>query len=116
MPAWFIAAGSMPGIAMLVAHVCVAHGGIAPLRAAVCRRCVVHAAHARHVVAHVGHGQHRARVQCRHRCLQPRAHGQRGGRGRCGPCPGEDGVGVLPGRLDDHVVGLGHGDAEFVDA
>ncbi len=100
----------------VVAHVCVAHGGHrATSGSGVARRCVVHAAHARHVVAHVGHGQDRARVQCRHRRVQPRAHGQRGaGVAGAAHVLGEHGVGILPGRLDDHVEGLGHGHAEFV--
>ena len=66
-------------------------------------------------VGHVLHGQQRARVAGRHRRGQAVAHGQ-GAAGKAGAAHvlGEDRVGVLAGGLDDHVEGLGRGDAQFL--
>ena len=77
--------------------------------------------HARHVVprmghAHVGHGQQARRAQCRHLGLHAGTWRQGGERIAAAVHGfGEQGVGlVLPG-LDDHVVGLGHGDTQLID-
>ena len=66
-------------------------------------------------VGHVLHGQQRTRVAGRHRRGQAVAHGQ-GAAGKAGAAHvlGEDRVGVLAGGLDDHVEGLGRGDAQFL--
>ena len=82
-------------------------------------RAMIHAGHAAaHVMghAHVHHGQQLDRVQRRHVGLHAGARRQRGAR-VAGAVHGlrEDGVGAVLGRFDDHVVGLGHGDAELVD-
>ena len=87
-------------------------------------RRVIHARHGAHVHravihpghAHVVHGHQRARVQRRHRCCQTGA----GGEGGAGVTTAIHGLGKqgagLAVRLDDHVVGLRHGDAQLVDA
>ena len=68
-------------------------------------------------VAHVGHGQQRARVERGHRRAQPVARGQRAARrSRCDPWPARRScTRPAPDGLDDHVEGLGDGDAELVD-
>ena len=98
----------------------VTHGGVvhrAALSRAVVHRAVVHAAMVHAAVPHVGHGKDRARIQRGHRGTQSLAHGQRA-RHVAGAAQvlREDGEGVLPARLDDHVEGLGGGDAELVHA
>ena len=101
---------------------------------------VIHAGHRRHVVAavihrgvidrrrrrmravihaampHVGHAQQRPRIQRRHRRTQAFAHGQ-GAADVTGAAHvlGEHGEGVLAGRLDNDIEGLGDRDAELVD-
>jgi len=67
-------------------------------------------------MSHVGHGQLRAGAQRRDFSGHALARGQCR-TGEAGPVHGlgEDGVGlVLLGR-DDDVIGLGHGDAQFVN-
>ena len=81
-------------------------------------RAMIHAGHAAaHVMghAHVHHGQQLDRVQRRHVGLHAGARCQRGAR-VAGAVHGlRKMVGAVLGRFDDHVVGLGHGDAELVD-
>ncbi len=78
------------------------------------RADLVAAHHALH--AHVGHGPQRPRVEGRDLRLHPRP-----GRERSAGVSGaaevlrEDGVGPRLARAHDHVVGLGHADAELVD-
>jgi len=66
-------------------------------------------------VSHVGHGQQRTRIDRRHRCTQPFTHRQRAADvAGTGTVLGKEGEGVLAGRFDDHVEGLGGGDADLV--
>ena len=83
-----------------------------PRRRAMPHGAVVHAAH-----AHVVHADQRARIGRRHRRAKP--FGQRQGAAGVAAAVhglGEEGIGALAARFDDHVVGLGHGDAQLVDA
>ena len=80
-------------------------------------RCVPPAMTTAVIVRHVGHAQQRAAVQCRH----PRGQAGAGGQGAAGKAGaahvlGKHGEGVLPGRLDDHIKGLGGGNAQLVHA
>ncbi len=68
-------------------------------------------------MTHVVHGQFGARIGVGHRGLQAFAHGQRAaGVAAAVHGLGEEGVGVLAAvRLDDHVIGFRHRQANLVD-
>ncbi len=93
-------------------HLRMVHLAGGPRRRAMPHGAVVHAAH-----AHVVHADQRARIGRRHRRAKP--FGQRQGAAGVAAAVhglGEEGIGALAARFDDHVVGLGHGDAQLVDA
>ena len=86
------------------------HRTAASLHALVC-------AVATHVVAHVGHRQQRTRIARRDRRFQSVADGQRAARmAGAAHVLREDREGLLARGFDEHVEGLGHGDAELVHA
>ncbi|MNJ36407.1 hypothetical protein D3C77_311930 [compost metagenome] len=91
-----------------------AHGGMIHTT----HLAVIHAGHGVHAtVAHVGHGQDRPRVGGRHRRAEPGTAGQ-GAAGVTGAVHalGIQGIGRQVAHGHQHVVGFGHGDAQFVDA
>ncbi|MNM99213.1 hypothetical protein D3C81_1117640 [compost metagenome] len=74
---------------------------------------VVHARHG--AVAHVGHAQHGPRVRLRHG--RPQAVGAGQGAARVAAAVHALGIQGVGGQVADghqHVVGFGHGDAQFV--
>ena len=103
-------------------HVTLVHAGhlamvhaLAALHAAVVH--AVHAAHASVIHTHVAHGDQGTRIDFRDRSTHTFTDGQ-GTAGIAGAVHGlgKNRVGLLVSELDNHVVGLGHGDTEFVDA
>ncbi|MNZ65412.1 hypothetical protein D3C78_836050 [compost metagenome] len=94
----------------------VAHAGHAAVVHAA-HLAMVHACHRAMIHAHVGHADQRSRVGAGHCGAEPLAQGQ-GAPGKTAAVHGlgKQGVGPLVARLDDHVIGLRHGNPQFIDA
>ncbi|MNM50253.1 hypothetical protein D3C81_612790 [compost metagenome] len=78
---------------------------------------MVHARHRLHAaVAHVGHGQDWSWVRCGNFGAQARATGEcAAGITAAVHALGIQGVGRQIADANQHIVGLGHGDAQFID-
>src|SRR3989344_2374100 len=93
-------------------HLAVIHAAHAALHAA-----VVHARHAAVIHTHVAHGDQGARIGFGYWSAQPFTCSQSAA-GIAGAIHGlgKNGVSLLVSEFDNHVVSLGHGDAQLINA